>query len=214
MGIFPIFMNVLQFWLIDSIVKASTKSLALNDHDTTPNDREPLFNAPDDDDSDDDNNYRHNDIEHARPRPRSPSPSAPIHKHSTDSTMPAYQNGIPSSDEPADHSYPPSLSTSHSSIASQPRPAKNQLKNTKRRVAPAPLNVHYDYPRAINSPTLATPGSKAAQPHVEVNAHDTDDGWTESWGEQEWTGEEDWLEHKRNPSKGIWDRNTLVQVGS
>ncbi|KAG5732909.1 Transmembrane protein 110, partial [Termitomyces sp. T112] len=46
MGIFPIVMNVLQFWLIDSIVKASTKTLALEDGiDATPHDREPLFNA-------------------------------------------------------------------------------------------------------------------------------------------------------------------------
>ena len=49
MGLFPIIMNVLQFWLIDSIVKAHAPPLALTDdasrlgvHDS---DREPLFQA-------------------------------------------------------------------------------------------------------------------------------------------------------------------------
>ncbi|KAG6891679.1 hypothetical protein C0992_010081 [Termitomyces sp. T32_za158] len=214
-------MNVLQFWLIDSIVKASTKSLALEeDHNATSQDREPLFNAPDDDDIDD-NTYRNSDIERARPRPPSP-PTVPIHKRSTNSTTPEYQNNTHDSDEQAEHSYPPSLSTSHSSIASQPRPAKNQLKNAKRRVALAPLNVHNDHPRAVNPPdVLATIVPEAVQPDVEVNAHGANDGWTESWGEQEdWAGrvgEEDWtgrrLEHRKDTLKGFWDRNTVIQVG-
>lgn len=52
MGIFPIFMNVLQFWLIDSIVKASTSSTALRSsspRNSDSQDREPLFHSPDDD---------------------------------------------------------------------------------------------------------------------------------------------------------------------
>ncbi|KAG6899608.1 hypothetical protein C0993_008770 [Termitomyces sp. T159_Od127] len=221
-------MNVLQFWLIDSIVKASTKSLTLyDDPSATSHDREPLFNAPDDDNNGDDNNYRNNDIEHARPRPRSRPPSPPIipdHQHSTNLTTAEYKSGTrSSSDEPADHSYPPSLSNSHSSIASQPKPTKDQLKNAKRRGAPAPLNVHNDYPRAMNSPnTLVTPVPKVDLRDVEVNTHDADDGWAESWGEEEdWAdrvGEEDWtgrrLEDKKDTLKKIWDRNTLVQVGS
>jgi hypothetical protein len=49
MGLFPIIMNVLQFWLIDSIVKAHVPPLALTD-DTSrlgvhDDDREPLFQA-------------------------------------------------------------------------------------------------------------------------------------------------------------------------
>jgi len=52
MGIFPIFMNILQFWLIDSIVKASTTSDAArpSPRNSDAGDREPLFNSPDDDD--------------------------------------------------------------------------------------------------------------------------------------------------------------------
>lgn len=51
MGLFPIIMNVLQFWLIDSIVKAHDPPLALASeapgHD--PSDREPLFQADESD---------------------------------------------------------------------------------------------------------------------------------------------------------------------
>lgn len=55
MGIFPVFMNIIQFWLIDSIVKASTSSTSV--HSSSPRnsdsrDCEPLFNSPDDDDDD------------------------------------------------------------------------------------------------------------------------------------------------------------------
>ena len=66
MGIFPIIMNVLQFWLIDSIVKASTLP------PSTPAPRsplhpehEPLFQDPDSD-SEDDDRRRPDDIEAQR----------------------------------------------------------------------------------------------------------------------------------------------------
>ncbi|KAN0097100.1 vacuolar membrane domain containing protein [Tylopilus felleus] len=53
MGVFPMIMNVVQFWLIDSIVKASTSPIAIRS--TTPRnsdsqDRQPLFSSNDDDD--------------------------------------------------------------------------------------------------------------------------------------------------------------------
>jgi hypothetical protein len=54
MGIFPIFMNVVQFWLIDSdsIVKASGNAkIVLNQPDSS--DREPLFHSSDGDGDDD-----------------------------------------------------------------------------------------------------------------------------------------------------------------
>ena len=43
MGIFPIIMNIAQFWLIDSIVKASTTPTATQG---THQDRDPLLSAP------------------------------------------------------------------------------------------------------------------------------------------------------------------------
>ncbi|KAF9782191.1 vacuolar membrane protein [Thelephora terrestris] len=56
MGLFPIIMNVVQFWLIDSIVKAHTPPLTLDDvdepsrHGPGDGDREPLFQAGGSDD--------------------------------------------------------------------------------------------------------------------------------------------------------------------
>lgn len=56
MGLFPIVMNVLQFWLIDSIVKAHAPPLVLTE-DSSPlgadgGDREPLFQADGSDEED------------------------------------------------------------------------------------------------------------------------------------------------------------------
>jgi len=53
MGLFPIIMNILQFWLIDSIVKAHTPPLALTDDSSRlSGDREQLFQADDSDEED------------------------------------------------------------------------------------------------------------------------------------------------------------------
>lgn len=55
MGLFPIIMNVLQFWLIDSIVKANAPPVALSDDPSGhgSGDREPLFQAEGSDEEDD-----------------------------------------------------------------------------------------------------------------------------------------------------------------
>jgi hypothetical protein len=56
MGLFPIIVNVLQFWLIDSIVKAHAPPLSLVDDPSGHghSDREPLFQADDGSDEEDD----------------------------------------------------------------------------------------------------------------------------------------------------------------
>ena len=46
MGIFPIIMNIAQFWLIDSIVKASATAMAAQGIVPTHQDRDPLLSAP------------------------------------------------------------------------------------------------------------------------------------------------------------------------
>ena len=46
MGIFPIIMNIVQFWLIDSIVKASASEMAAQGIVPTHQDRDPLFDVP------------------------------------------------------------------------------------------------------------------------------------------------------------------------
>ena len=58
MGLFPIAMNIVQFWLIDTIVKGSSNytPLALTSDSprgSSDSDREPLFQASDDDDNED-----------------------------------------------------------------------------------------------------------------------------------------------------------------
>ena len=74
MGLFPILMNVLQFWLIDSIVKGSSNNYApLTLVSETPRgsldpDSEPLFRASEDDDDDDDGFSARHDIENPIPR--------------------------------------------------------------------------------------------------------------------------------------------------
>lgn len=77
MGITPIVMNVLQFWLIDSIVKASVYAFVPESSPRNSTDREPLFNGmEDDDDGEGDvaHTQRRHDIENPAPsgsRPRS-----------------------------------------------------------------------------------------------------------------------------------------------
>ena len=53
MGVFPMIMNIVQFWLIDSIVKASTSPIAIRSsspRNSDAQDCQPLFGSPDDDD--------------------------------------------------------------------------------------------------------------------------------------------------------------------
>jgi len=55
MGLFPIFMNIIQFWLIDSIVKAGGfAGIALPTDQADAADREPLFRSSSDSGDDDD----------------------------------------------------------------------------------------------------------------------------------------------------------------
>ncbi|KIP08330.1 hypothetical protein PHLGIDRAFT_69509, partial [Phlebiopsis gigantea 11061_1 CR5-6] len=58
MGVFPIIMNIVQFWIIDSIVKASAQSASValptdSTRNSLADDEEPLFRASMDDDDDD-----------------------------------------------------------------------------------------------------------------------------------------------------------------
>ncbi|KAH7105327.1 vacuolar membrane protein-domain-containing protein [Auriculariales sp. MPI-PUGE-AT-0066] len=82
MGVFPVIMNILQFWIIDSIVKSpASAGIMLDDSPARASEQEPIFNA--DDDSDDD------DIERGS-KPLSVARPPPM---------------------PREHSYPPSGST-------------------------------------------------------------------------------------------------------
>ena len=203
MGLFPIAMNILQFWLIDSIVKASTPAeLTLGTYPSVSQypDREPLFNAGSDDEDEDD--YSLHDIENQRgnhfpdtPPPAGDKSNIPLPKrdeHRSTGGTPSQSGGS--------HSYPPNLSsttTSTSSSSSQdsgpPRPARNLLKNAKRRPAPAPLNI-----RTLHQPVVNSPGVMAVPSHAPYNtteipliapepeANETWAGWEEPG---EWAGQ-------------------------
>lgn len=237
MGIFPIIMNILQFWLIDSIVKASgTPPLALDGDNAdlyTTQDREPLFRAPDDE-NDDDADYRPNDIERSRIRSSSP-PSDIRDKRYSNTSNPEEHKSYPasSSDEPIDHSYPPSIASSASTSSNQsapPRPAKNLLKNANRRAPPAPLSLQHQNQPAVNSLSPAMPSAQTPLPQVPLvlvaaptpkapPLHAPHDSWSERWEDSDdWAnrvGEEDWAGRMVDPTRdsvhNAWG-NSAIQV--
>jgi STIMATE family len=237
MGLFPITMNILQFWLIDSIVKASTPtSVALENSPNTSRypDREPLFSGPSDDEDDEDG-YRRRDVENQHPLPRSLSKDARRQindKTFTGSSTPDEHKSLGStSDQAADtHSYPPSLSNSMSSNTSSssnqshgsPRPAHNLLKKAKRRPAPAPLSIRSAHTPAVNSPNMAPPPQAAPPPVIPIIAPvpevgNENEGWAQTWEESDdWehrVGDEDSKVDHTNLGNA-WGRNPIIRVSS
>ncbi|KAG1891967.1 vacuolar membrane protein-domain-containing protein [Suillus subluteus] len=150
MGLFPIIMNILQFWLIDSIVKASSSSAELPTNSprmSDVHDREPLFHAPEDDEDD-----VHCDIENPQlPYIRMPTgddaetivASEDSKGKFSESTSPSsiFQSTTPSSLVP--HDYPPSVG----SLSSQSSRSRHKYK----RSPPSPLEFQTSHMPAINS---------------------------------------------------------------
>lgn len=142
MGIFPIIMNVLQFWLIDSIVKANTTqpfSHSSSHRNCDDGDREPLI-GPSEDDGD---GILHRDVEDV-PRPCSSRTSSHAttmvgpedDKSKTGSKSSPSSLFFSGSNSPTAHDYPPSSvgSSSSSSISSRSR--------QKHRASPPPSFDH------------------------------------------------------------------------
>jgi len=230
MGIFPIIMNIVQFWLIDSIVKASGVALDLDSPD--PLDREPLFRTPDDDEDDAGANNYHaqTDIEsHPRPVSRSLSPSSGRSRSSDKlrTPMEPKSSGASSTAQPVEmHAYPPSIASSASSLSSSPPPAQTPVLREatklkpKRRNPPSPITIRNNNRPAVNSPRPGpTPKSgktapvavvlapAPAPPKAEPDAwsetwEDTDD-WADKVGEEDWTGRR--LEEKTKSVLSGWD---------
>ncbi|KAF7355681.1 hypothetical protein MSAN_01485900 [Mycena sanguinolenta] len=143
MGIFPIIMNILQFWLIDSIVKAS--GVALDPDAPDPLDREPLFHDPDDEDDEGINVHAQTDIEsHPRPVTRSLSPDSDrsLSSDKLRTLMEPKLSGSRSPGETVDmHAYPP---TPVLREATKLKP--------KRRNPPSPITIRNNNRPAVNSP--------------------------------------------------------------
>jgi hypothetical protein len=165
MGIFPIAMNILQFWLIDSIVKATHQpAVVLTSEEAQDADvREPLFRASEDED--DEGHGRPHDIESSHPReslpPRTTSrtSSKPPHKdgdeHKSTASTPAASTSGTSSRADASfsmHAYPPAVSTPNHEDESSLTSARSN--NSRRRSPPPPLMPRSPMQSAINSPSL------------------------------------------------------------
>ncbi|KAK7062090.1 hypothetical protein R3P38DRAFT_3303123 [Favolaschia claudopus] len=218
MGIFPIIMNMLQFWLIDSIVKAS----GIVNH---------CFIDPDDDDDEDAANPYHTqtDVErHPRPHLRSLSPPSDSRSRSADKLVTPSEIKTSGSSTPGHivemHAYPPGSASPSSSVSSSPpQPQAPVLREAtklkpKRRNPPSPITIRNNNRPAVNSPRPGpTPKSAPAPapapaPVPPPAPKDEADGWGESWEEaDDWAdkvGEEDWtgrrLEEKKSVLSG-WD---------
>lgn len=230
MGLFPIIMNILQFWLIDSIVKAAAESPVTLESDSQQNlyddndVRAPLFNVPSDDEDEDGPGPRH-DIEN----PRS---AREENKHNAGSTTSdeLKSTGSSTSHAPIEgelsvtaHSYPPSMSPP-SRRGSMSPPAVGSVHKYKRSV-PAPLSLQTAHQPAINSPnptTAKTPLSFQTMPEPAVPMilatveADSSKDWESSWDDSDdWAnkvGEDDWAkrrEHKKAALSEAWTTSPL-----
>ncbi|KAF9226867.1 hypothetical protein BS17DRAFT_776254 [Gyrodon lividus] len=225
MGIFPIIMNVLQFWLIDSIVKASTNPPVV--HSSSPRhsdsqDREPLFASPDADDD-----ILPQDIENM--------PRTSATRTTSDGDIKTIVGGEDGktkilgsgSSSPmnllrfaeAAHDYPPS---SVGSSSSQDSNMSSRSRHKYKRSPPAPLEFRLAHTPAINSPDLSrnsfsrkspqkSPRSQAPNNADDDDAADFDawekDDWAERIGDAEWTG-------RRLEQKNMWRNQALSGNGS
>ncbi|KAH9855006.1 Vacuolar membrane protein-domain-containing protein [Lenzites betulinus] len=214
MGLFPIMMNIIQFWLIDSIVKGSGNNALSLDTDSSRGsgdlDREPLFRASEDDSDDDDGLPPRHDIENPRSISRSRSPAS---NHLPVSGEPKSVGSgattvIPSGSstpvpKPIDtmvaaHSYPPnhaglSPGTSpSSSISSSSASSSSSRSRGRRRSPPPPLALRHPkgtYPDIEISRTAPPEEQTMPQDDEKWDAWGDDaDDWAERVGEEEWTG--------------------------
>lgn len=214
-------MNILQFWLIDSIVKASTViplRLGLDEESRDRADREPLFGIAsddegddDDDDDDDGESGKPGDVENQRLKRQHHNRSYSDERTSGD------DGWSPSgSDSHLDaHSYPPpnsggsetsSFQGQDQGNGRQPRPAMRLMKKARKRSPPHPLNLRYVNMPPITSPLITTSLPTAAPtpaPRTAPNARSQSSKATaqsqkknapaEKWAES-WGEEGDWAE--------------------
>lgn len=226
MGLFPIIMNIMQFWLIDSIVKASADSpLALESDSSHPSlddgAREPLFHSPSDDEDEDEGPAPRHDIENPR-QLRSQSRDQQKHTSTSPSVNTEEPKSIGSSTShvPADpeisvvtHAYPPSIGSGSMSPPSRRASLSPPAGSMHRyqRSSPAPLRLQSAHQPAINSPnpTAKSPKSfQAISEHVALSTLDADSSkdWESSWDDaDEWTNKVgDDVAAKQRRSSDAW----------
>lgn len=224
MGLFPIMMNIIQFWLIDSIVKSSQAASvalpALTPRSSIDADAEPLFRASlSSEEDDDDGRSPRYDIENPHPQSRShsrddipPTPSDEPKSFSSGtatvtgsgSTTPA-PKAIDIAVAPALHAYPPSLVGSSSSASASPR-SSIRTKSTsprpwRRRTRSPPLAVPLrplSPPGNGEQPSISQTLSEAERRQQLVQGQAVDEKEWTAWGEEgdDWADRagEDWTE--------------------
>jgi hypothetical protein len=239
MGLFPIAMNILQFWLIDSIVKASEDTPFTLQSDTPrhsheDSQREPLFGVPSDDEDDDDDAgvlSRH-DVENPRSRSRSrdvnDASTPEENKSETSGTItPGISEGGTS--VPL-HAYPPNVDNKDASTPSSSRkgsisPQPGEPTHKYKRSIPAPLRIQTSLQPAVNSPEPPSnrpqpppvgkgmpesmPAAIQQEPDKDWAAWDDSDDWANRVGEDDWTGKR--LEHKKNGLSEAWGPSPVLR---
>ncbi|KDQ64450.1 hypothetical protein JAAARDRAFT_28080 [Jaapia argillacea MUCL 33604] len=170
MGLFPIMMNILQFWLIDSIVKASSSTLLLPTSSEQPRashdqSNEPLFRASSDDsdDDDDDHHGRRHDIENPPRSSRSRSPSHDPSKAVAPSTPTEYKSTGGGSG---------SVTPRPADFEGQPGDAEHEYNYEGEEGPSRSLNKHAYPPSLIsssNSPSSSRPTSVSPPPSQSIS---------------------------------------------
>ncbi|EIW61555.1 uncharacterized protein TRAVEDRAFT_118048 [Trametes versicolor FP-101664 SS1] len=231
MGLFPIMMNVIQFWLIDSIVKGSDSHSPLSlDADSSRGsddlDREPLFRTSEDDSDDDDGLPARHDIENPRPISRSRSRDVNRLSGEPKSVSSGTTTVIPSGSstplpKPIDtavaaHAYPPSQHTispgtsPSSSMSSSSASSSHSHSRSKgrRRSPPPPLSLRP--PKALYPNVEISRTAPLEEPEIprdedekwDAWGDDDNEDWAERVGEDEWTGRR--IAAKRDAVDDTW----------
>jgi hypothetical protein len=177
MGVFPIFMNIIQFWLIDSIVKAAAyvPALTLDPEEGSHADREPLFRASTDDEDDDGGEQAHNAVaptHEPRPAPhksvRGQPKAANDEAKSAGASTPATGSSSRTGTSFSLHAYPPRGAAAGVVNAvveddEELSPGSARSNSSRRRSPPPELLPRSPLQPAINSP-MVTPALGGAAP--------------------------------------------------
>ena len=173
MGLFPIFMNIIQFWVIDSIIKVggvgglSTPPEEEPDDDDSEADQEPLIDDCErsDEEAEEEDGAAMRDVE------AQTTTATTRLRHSADST----------------HTYPPPTSPTtirYSSVSPPPALSRSLPLIQRRRSPPAPLRLH-----GLSSRSLP---SRASESGVRMK---------EDW--QTWDREEDYVSEEDDQPEGL-----------
>jgi len=225
MGLFPIIMNILQFWLIDSIVKGSEDALVALQSDIprsscADSQREPLFGMPSDDEDDEDDSSilsRH-DIENPQTRSRSRDKSkVSMHDEGKSGTSGTTTPGVSEGGTSVPmHAYPPSLHSAGPSTPSSSRkgsisPSPGNPTHTYNQSIPASLHLQLPHNTTTNltragptpnfqASTSAISAARTTSDSIPAVRQDQEKDWA-VWNESDdWAcrvGEDDWI------SKGL-----------